>query len=529
MRHVIDFGTAFSFENSVATGSPKNGSPDNSSSVDTKPGFSLKDLVNDGRFLACDSIHFESVADTVSESAPGDLVIYGSGTADADAVAAEAMARGAAGILTDVPLTCTIPQCVVSDIDHAAARVHSAVLDRPDRRLLTVGVAGTAGKTTTALQIANLLRANGVRTGYQTDLGDSDGIVQSTSADLVPEGDSLVQWLGDACDTSCQAAVVEVSDDGLRQGKYDSVQFDVLLICGGGDRRPDYGPSAVTCALEHVTPKGVVLVPADDPIAVRCVLDSGVRHVSYGVRKAADVTAKMIENMGGVTTLLVSYDDVTAVMETTICGPAMAQNHAAAALFGVLIDQPLPAVVESLGRLKAIPGRNQKLIEFGHADVTIDAGGNVSRFKEALRTSRQTGLGGKQWCVLTIDEGCTPETLAEYGRIMERFSDQAVLTCVPQLKSQFLRLSHCVLDGVQQCASMRLVADQQTAVRWAVGESDETDNVLVVGGMAGKSPKEQRTAVGNIETWVKEERIAADERNGRSERNQLAKQFRIVG
>lgn len=541
MRHVIKSSLAFSSNHSVTVGPPSspNSAPSNSANspdASAPPAtddanaaaHSLRELLPDASFPSQSDVRFTDVNESVDSISPGELVIFRSGGHDPAAVAATAMACGAAGILTDQLLPCALPQCVVSDIDYAAAIVHSAVLERPDRRLLTVGIIGAAGKTTTALQIANLLRESNIRTAYQTDLGDSDGIVQSTPRKNSPAGADLVCWLGEACDSQCQSAIIEISDAEMRRGHYDAVQFDVLIVTGGATRSDDFGPSAVSCALERIMPTGVVLTPADDTCSLRAVRDSGVRYLTYGVRKSADVTAKIIEQAGGMTTLMVSYDDLTTVMETPICGPAMAQNHVAAALFGILIDKPLPEVVETLGRLRAIPGRGQQLDEFGHAPVTIDAAGSPDRAGEALRAARSTRTGGRQWCVITIDDETSPTDLARYGELAERFADQVVVTCRRELKPNFLRTSHYILDGVKNCASMRLVADHETAVRWAVAEATDADQILLIGGISGSSAFAQRSTIKDIESWVTSERAAADERNGRTERNARGKSFGVV-
>jgi UDP-N-acetylmuramoyl-L-alanyl-D-glutamate--2,6-diaminopimelate ligase len=416
------------------------------------------------------------------------------------------MSRGAAGILTEQVLPCPLPQCIVGDIELALARIASQQLDRPDRKLLSVGVIGSAGKTSTTLLVSSLLRSCGIRTAYQTDLGDCDGIVQSTPSESLPVNAPLVHWLDEANHSACEAAIIELSDQDARRGHYDAVEFDILIVTGSATCAGDYGPSGLQCALERLAEGGVVIAPVDDARAMRVIGDSGATLVSYGVRKAAHVTAKIIEQSGGMTTLLVTHRDTTAVMETSLCGAAMAANHAAAIVVGLLVDQPLQEIVDKLGRLPSIPGRGQRLDGFDQAAVILDAGGSADRAVTALRTFRSMKSAGRMWCVFAVNANDSSELLANYGSLLERFADHTILTAQPESKSKFLSASHAVLDGVEKCATLRLVADRRRAIEWAVAQAGQNDTILVITGEREQTAAEQRADIERISGWVESAR-----------------------
>ncbi len=517
---------------SAASGStPKGGSrrPQPSDS------HSLRDLLPSAQFVGSDDIRFQGVADSASVARPGELAIHRLGDTDPLRLAADAMARGCTGIVTEQLLPCSLPQCVVGDVDAAAATIRATLLDRPDRRLLTVGVAGSAGKSTTALLIATLVRSLGVRTAYQTDLGTSDGVVSSTPSAPVPHGEAVVEWMGEAVDTGCEVAIVEMPEDPLRHGGYDAIELDVLVLTGTLDPRNDFGPTALHCGLERLTDNGAVIVPADDPRAERLVRDSGVAMVTYGVRKSAEVTVKLVEQTDGMTTSFLCQGDTTAVMESTLCGGAMAANHAAAATFGILIGQPLTGIAEALGSLRGVPGRLQQVAGDVDAKVLVDAAGSTRRATESLRAARGMRQSGRLWCVLAIDGSETPEELARYGGLVERFADHAILTSAESAKPDFLALSHHVLDGVKRCASLRLVANREAAVRWAVRHANPRDMVLVLGGVTARDAKHQRERIVEVERWVESERerkgdAARDPRNANNGSSDAsAPTFRVVG
>ena len=520
MRHVID---SSKFTQSKLTSTASATAALDSESL--KPtfdfgdeAFSLKEMLT-GEFFCGNDLEFIGIAESPETAEPGQLVVYRIGACDPAKVISHAMARGAAGILTEQVLPCPLPQCIVGDVELAMASIAAHTLDHPDRQMLTIGVAGSAGKTTTALLISSLLRDMGTRTAYQTDLGDCDGIVQSTSDSTSKSGETLIHWLSEAVDGQCQAAVVELRDDDARHGLYDSVEFDILVVSGSASLSSDFGPSGLQCIVDRLKPTGVVVAPKGDEKALRRIRDTGVQVVTYGVRGTrsetahADVSTQVIDQSGGMSTLMLTHGDTNAIFETSLCGAAMASNHAAAATVGTLINQSLSKTAESLSRLRTIPGRVQRLSDFRYADVIIDAAGTPDRAASAMRMARSMKGSGQLWCVLAIGENDTPDDLANYGAYLERFSNKNVVTCARSMKDSYLKASHFLLDGVEHCAAIRLVADHQRAIQWATAEAKPNDTILVVGGVSGNNAQSQRTDIQQITEWVEQSRSERDVRS----------------
>jgi UDP-N-acetylmuramoyl-L-alanyl-D-glutamate--2,6-diaminopimelate ligase len=473
-----------------------------------RPALSLRQILAPCRFFAGDDVIFESVATSSASAERGQLIVYRIGQDCPTQLIADAMARGAAGILTEQLLPCPLPQCVVGDIELAMAQITAHVLNHPDRELLNVAVVGSAGKTSTTLLIASLLRAAGIRTAYECDLGTSDGLVQSTSNAKLLAGSELVQWISEAVDCQCKAGIIEIDEERARQGHYDAIEFDMVVVTGSAGYQGDFGPSGLQCVLDRLTQDGVVIAPIDDPKAMQVVRESGLRSVTYGVRRDADVTAKIIEQTDGLTTLLISHQDTTAVMETTLCGSGMAANHAAATLIGLLLAQPLQDSVERLSLLRVIPGRGQRVSSHGFATVVLESGGAPDRIATSLRTHRSMKGAGRLWCIAAIDQQTGAEQLAELGSHLERFTDHAIVTSTLAGKREFLKCSHQVLDGVQKCAALRLVADRQRAIEWAVKEAGPQDTIVVFINERNQTAQQHRTDLETILHSIDQVRIA---------------------
>jgi len=88
-----------------------------------------------------------------------------------------------------------------------------------------------------------------------------------------------------------------------------------------------------------------------------------------------------------------------------------------------------------------------------------------------------------------------------------------------------------VLDGVQKCAAMRLVADHERAVRWAVAQAQPQDRIQVLGGVDSGSAHVHRSHLAEIRGWVESERrVQADRKDKAVQPEAPATHgFRVVG
>ncbi|MCM2370086.1 UDP-N-acetylmuramoyl-L-alanyl-D-glutamate--2,6-diaminopimelate ligase [Aporhodopirellula aestuarii] len=486
------------------------------------PIHSLASLLPQARFFTGTDIAFYSIAESAEQCTPGQLVVYRLGIDCPVELIAQAMARGAAGILTEQVLPVPLPQCIVCDTDRALAEIAAKQLidengSRPDQRLLTIGIVGENGKSTTALCLAQVLRDVPCRVAYHTDLGHSDGITSEASEQPLAGDAEIINRVSEAADAGAAVTILELDAQVLRCGGYDQIGLDILVIVGRNSARCDFGPSPVDCAIERVTADGIIVVSVDDRRSMRTVEASGHSYLTYGVEVDADVTLKTIDIEDGALNAMLRNESRSAMFESLLGQGVFTESLVAAAAVGVATDNPLVQVAESLGKLRELPGRCQRVtvdewnIAQAAPSMVLDVAGSprrVSFVLDAMRRQMQsaspaclpmnakvhTGSSqrAKMWCVLALSASDDLDTLAQYGRLMETMPDHCVLTCAPDAKEQFLSLSHGVLDGVENCAAMRLVADQERAIAWATQCAGPNDMVVALGGINRKSAHAQR-------------------------------------
>lgn len=536
---------------------PAEGCPGAPSGQQDLPGFvvSLKRCLPRARFFGGDDVSFRSIAASAKSCQPGQLVVYRLGEDDPNEVIADALARGAAGILTEQLLPAPLPQCIVADTETACATIAVAQRGAPDEKLILIGVAGSAGKTTTGMAIAGVLRDAPCRVAVQTDLERGDGVVSSHDDHHPSTTGDLIESLNEAADAGAAVAVVELNNNALRRGSYESLVMDVLVITGRNSGISDFGPSLIECGLEQLSPDGMLIIPHDDDGSRKLPVPPGVTVLTYGVDVAADVSLQTIEHVDGQLTAMVTAGPSAAILESRLAGGFGAESLAAAAAVGVVTDHPLTQIAESLSRLDGLPGRCQTVRADDWAQnermptVVLDVGGTPERLQATLHAvgaqmrrhdgaaastpnvlslsahratkgaargsakaasmsaphraaRRDSRTPAKLWCVLAVNADDDEASLMNYGQILESRADQCVLTVADEGRTQFLKLSHQVLDGVRECASMRLVANRTRAIQWAIAEAKPQDTVLIIGGIDTSSPGRQREQITQLQTVI---------------------------
>ena len=260
----------------------------------------LSKVLPQAKFFGCESLSVATITEDVVACQPGDTVVYRIGEGDPNEFIATALARGAAGILTEQLLPCPLPQCIVGGADLALADIAAARYQSPDRKLLTIGVLGHSGKTSTCLLLATLTQAMDIRTAYQCDLGCSDGVLSDTPDHGVSAGAELIEWLAESSDCCSRVALIEIDDAAARSGAYDAMQFDVLVLTGRGERSDDFGPCGLQCLVERLSPSGVVIVPDDDPVSLKMLDEASVRRITYGTTPTSEFGAVILDGSGGM-------------------------------------------------------------------------------------------------------------------------------------------------------------------------------------------------------------------------------------
>ena len=417
---------------------------------------------------------------------PGDLFLAWEGTVlDGHDFVPEAIERGAVATIVKRPLDVEIPQLVVSNGRRAAALAACAMMGSPDKDLLTVGVTGTNGKTTTALLIQHLIGPK-VPTAVIGTLGliDTHGVRPSSEALTTPGPVQVAAWLRELVDDGIGAVVLEASSHALAQYRLDGVSFDVVVFTNLTQDHIEYHGNidayfaAKARLVELAQADATVIVNQADPAWVS--LDAAGRRLrTFAVGTSeADVSGVdlKLDSSGAAFRLIV--DGIERQVQMPLLGRYNVENALAAVAVATAVGVPLNEVVERLGTAPQVSGRLETVVSAPFT-VLIDFAHTSDALKSALSAVKPL-TDGK--LIVVFGAGGDRDSLKRrpMAQVVRAIADVIVLTSDNPRTEDPERILDDLSAGLQDVQYHR-VTDRSQAIKLALDIADSGDVVVLAG------------------------------------------------
>ncbi|HCB37717.1 MAG TPA: UDP-N-acetylmuramoyl-L-alanyl-D-glutamate--2,6-diaminopimelate ligase, partial [Acidimicrobiaceae bacterium] len=341
--------------------------------------------------------------------------------------ASEAVHAGAAALLVSRRLdSLTVPQLVVPDVRAALGPCAAAVHGHPSRRVCTIAVTGTAGKTTVSHALAAVLNAAGRRCAV---LGTLHG------THTTPEATDLNRWL--AARTAAGAgrphAVVEVSSHALALGRVDAVEFAAGVFTNLSPEHLDFHGG-----MDAYFDAKVSLFDGRSALAVVNVGDEWGGRLRARIADRTPVHAYSPDDMTDVESSLAGlrFTWRGRRLASRLVGRANVENLAAVAATALALGLDEDAVAAGLEAVEPVPGRMQPVSAAAPgATVLVDYAHKPGALAAALAGARElTGVrepacdAGRLWVVFGAGGNRDHDKRAEMGRVAAELADVVVVT-----------------------------------------------------------------------------------------------------
>jgi UDP-N-acetylmuramoyl-L-alanyl-D-glutamate--2,6-diaminopimelate ligase len=414
---------------------------------------------------------------------PGALFVAKRGkTGDGHRFIAEALANGAAALLTDTydPFL-SIPQVIHPDVNRLESLLATRFYKNPAAELTLIGITGTSGKTTTAYLIQHLLKTCGLIGTIVWMTGKKVLPATLSTPDLL----TVMQLLHDMVASSCTHAVMEVSSHALDQGRLEGIPFNIGLLTNLSHDHLDYHVTLENYAAAKaklftaLSPDGLAIVNADDLWTPTIIQHCKAPLLTYGLH-AADLQATQIKLSSSGMEFSVAYKGEKVQFSTSLIGRFNIYNILAATAVSLSQNQTLSTIAASLRHFPGVPGRLERVPNRHNAQVFVD----YAHKPEALRSVLTTLQELKTARLITVF-GCGGQRdtakRPQMGAIAEELSDLTIVTSDNPRTEDPVHIASQITQGFKSRSSYLVELDRRKAIAIALAMAKPGDIVLIAG------------------------------------------------
>lgn len=431
------------------------------------------------------------VYDTRAEITAGNAFVCIAGAVfDGHDYAGTAIDKGAMVIVAErrieVPSSATL--VVIKSTRKGLAYLSAAWFSHPAKELITIGITGTKGKTTTAYMVHHILEAVGIKAGLVGTVEVKNGATAIAASHTTPESFLLQKYFREMVDNGCKAVVMEVSSQALKLFRVGGILFDYGVFT---NLEPDHiGPNEHADFDEYAECKARLfrqcrfgILNADDPNMPRMLLGSTCDAMTYGCGDGADLAATDIDLHRNDGKLMVTYK-TNGELETDIAvavpGMFTVYNSLTAVAICMQLKVPVDTMKQALlevqvkGRLESVPVSNR-------FSVMIDYAHNAMSLKSLL-TALKEYKPKRLVCLFGCGGNRARDRRFEMGEISSRYADLTIVTSDNPRFEEPEAIIDDILTGVKKADGAYVtVPDRKEAIRYAILNAQDEDVIVLAG------------------------------------------------
>ncbi len=443
-----------------------------------------------------DDLQVTGISRDNRRAVPGDLFICTTG-ARFDTHSPDVMEKlaedGVTAFVTDketgIPEGATVIR--VENTRTAGAFIYAAWYRHPADQLMMVGITGSKGKTTTTHMLAEILRVGGHKVGT---IGTNGAIIDGKVYELsntTPESNEVQMYLRQMVNAGCDAAVLEVSSQGMKQHRVDGFTFDygILMNIQEGDH---IGPNEhetfedyMYCKAQLLNHSKTALIHGDDPYYDRVMQYVNVPVERFGADPSFDFHAEQIEKTFDEQEELPGIafhvgGKIEDAFWINLPGDYNVWNALAA--IGVAAHEQIPhcAMKEALANIH-IKGRAD-IVYKGKFSVCVDFahnGASTWQHLKALREYRPKRL----ICIFGADGNRSKGRRYGMGEAAGTLADFSIVTSGHNRWESFEQILADTEVGLHKAPNPNYIAikNRKEAIRYAIENAQEGDLITIIG------------------------------------------------
>lgn len=439
---------------------------------------------------------------------------------DSHDYAAAAAKAGARLIITEHEVEATQAASVirVTDTRLALAVVSANFFSNPSRKLTTIAITGTKGKSTTAYMIRNILEAAGIKTGIIGTIGVGIGDRVYSTQNTTPEPYLIQQYLRQMVDEGCKALVMEVSSQGLKQNRVGGIIYDYAVFTNlepdhiGTNEHADYEEYR-ECKSRLFKISRLGIFNADDKETSYMVSKAACDKEFFGIDSEADVMAEDIELIGQDGKIGIAYKLKGALEERVeLSIPCRFNIYNSLAAISVCrhITQDFEAMKTALYKTHVL-GRLEPINISNRFSLMIDYAHNAMALESLLKTLREYNPK-RLVCLFGCGGNRSRDRRYEMGEVSGRYADFTVITDDNPRYEKPEDIVNDILVGMKKTdGNYIVIPNRRNAIRYVIENAMDGDLIV----LAGKGNEDYQEIEGK-KYHMDEREIVAEIVNGRS-------------
>jgi len=409
---------------------------------------------------------------------------------DGHKFAADAVEKGAASLIVtediDVPENITVIK--VDDARVALSKMSAEFFSNPAKELITIGVTGTKGKTTTVAMIRSILETAGIKTGTIGTLGIIIDNKDYKTNNTTPESYEIHQTMRKMVKKGCSVLIMEVSSIGLKQHRTDNINFDYGIFTnfshdhiGGNEHESMEEYLYCKSLLFKQCKTGIVNI--DDPATEELLKNATCKTETYGYSQNADLIGSddsLIARNGYVGVNFKATGKKNLNVDVAIPGRFSVYNALAAISVCSLMNITEENILKGLDTVKVkgrvevvdVPGNYTLLIDYAHNAASMESVLTTLREYKPNRLVTMFGAGGNR-----------PKARRfEMGEVSGKLSDLSVIT---EDNSRFENIHDIIADiktGIDKTdGKYVIVPNRVDAIRYCIENAQDGDIIVLAG------------------------------------------------
>lgn len=378
----------------------------------------------------------------------------------------------------------------------------------PSRKLIIIGITGTDGKTTTATLTAAALAGARPNVGLSStvwfQVGEKKWLNETHMT--MPGRFAIQSLLRRMVDAGCRYAVLEVSSEGLAQGRLQGVDIDVAVLTNiSPEHIESHGSfekyraakkklftALTTSAKKNIggqaVPK-IAIVNGDDAEA-SFFLDSLANQrvattLAAQPNVGADVQVMRTEhiqpdqNGSGFSVSGANY-------RVNLPGQYNVANALQAVAVAQLLGESAENIKTGLSSVASVPGRFE-VIDAGHGrSVVIDYAVTPAAMHELYAAIRQRGA--KRIIVVfgAAGGGRDHWKRPEIGKVASQFANHIILTSEDPFDEDPQAIAEAIEQGISDTVATEIIIDRRAAIQKAL-EIAQPGDVIALTGMGSET------------------------------------------